>query len=134
MCMGGGGGSRATIYQPNTGQYDSMLAMQQQAMQSSMNNGMMQSQQALQAAIRSQNQALSKIADAKTKQAADAAAVNQEALRMSQMMGPPPPEETAKAPSVGDRDRYGRGAEGKKALRIRRRPKSSAKGVGLTIN
>ena len=52
---------------------------------------------------------------------------------MSQMMGPPPPEKSAEAPKIGDKDRYGAGAEGKKALRIGRGAKKSGKGAGLNI-
>lgn len=135
MCMGGSSGGGAVITAPNTGGYDAMLAMQQSAMQNTMQNGMMQAQQSLQSAIQQQQMSYRRIADAKTAMANDQAALNEQAMRMSQLQGPPPPEETAKAPKVGDRDRYGAGAEGKSALRIGKNAgKKKAAGSGLSIN
>ena len=130
MCMGGGGGGQAVITQPNTGAYDQMLATQRAAIQSTMNNGMMQAQQSLQAAIADQQRAYQELADKKTALANDQIAVNEQAMRMSQLIGPPPPEKSAEAPKVGDNDRYGAGAEGKKALRIGR---NAVAGSGLNI-
>lgn len=130
MCMGGGGGGQAVITQPNTGAYDQMLATQRAAIQSTMNNGMMQAQQSLQAAIADQQRAYQELADKKTALANDQIAVNEQAMRMSQLIGPPPPEKSAEAPKVGDKDRYGAGAEGKKALRIGR---NAVAGSGLNI-
>ena len=133
MCFGGGGGRAATIYEPNTGAYDQMLATQRSAIENTMNNGMMQAQQSLQAAIQNQQNEYRRIADMKTAMANDQAAVNEQALRMAQLVGPPPPEKSATAPTVGDSDRYGVGAEGKKALRIGRGASKSGKGAGLNI-
>ena len=130
MCMGGGG-SQAVITQPNTGAYDQMLATQRAAIQSTMNNGMMQAQQSLQAAIADQQRAYQELADKKTALANDQIAVNEQAMRMSQLIGPPPPEKSAEAPKIGDKDRYGAGAEGKKALRIGR---NAVAGSGLNIS
>mgnify|MGYP000305803039 CR=1 FL=1 len=129
MCMGGG----ASIQMPNTAAYDSMLQMQQQAMMAQMNGGINRAQSDLQAAIRQQESTYRRIADQKTAMANDAAAVNEQAMRMAQLMGPPPPEKTAASPKVGDTSRYGKGAEGKKALRIGKRPTSTAAGSGLNI-
>ena len=96
-----------------------------------MNNGMMQAQQSLQAAIADQQRAYQELADKKTALANDQIAVNEQAMRMSQPIGPPPPEKSAEAPKIGDKDRYGAGAEGKKALRIGR---NAVAGSGLNIS
>lgn len=132
MCMGGKS-QPAVINMPNTGAYDQMLATQRAAIQSTMNNGMMQAQQSLQAAIADQQRAYQELADRKTADANNQIAVSEQAMRMSQMMGPPPPEKSAEAPKIGDKDRYGAGAEGKKALRIGRGAKKSGRGAGLNI-
>ena len=132
MCMGGKS-QPAVINMPNTGAYDQMLATQRAAIQSTMNNGMMQAQQSLQAAIADQQRAYQELADKKTADANNQIAVSEQAMRMSQMMGPPPPEKSAEAPTIGDKDRFGVGAEGKKALRIGRGAKKSGKGAGLNI-
>jgi len=132
MCMGGKS-QPAVINMPNTGAYDQMLATQRAAIQSTMNNGMMQAQQSLQAAIADQQRAYQELADQKTADANNQIAVSEQAMRMSQMMGPPPPEKSAEAPKIGDSDRYGVGAEGKKALRIGRGANKSGKGAGLNI-
>ena len=133
MCMGGGGSQPAVIYQPNTGAYEAQLAQQRQAMQSVMNNGMMQSQMQLQAAIARQRNEYQRIADMKTQMANDQMAISQQAMRNAQLVGPPPPEETAKSPVVGDEARYGKKAEGKKSLRIGRTATKTGKGAGLNI-
>jgi len=135
MCMGGGGGGgRATIVRPNTSSYDAMLATQRAGIEQTMNNGMLQSQAQMQAAIQQQQMTYRRIADEKRALAEDQRAVNEQALRMSQLIGAPPPEESAQAPVVGDKDRYGTGAQGKKALRIGRKAKKSGKGAGLNIS
>lgn len=135
MCMGGGGGGgRATIVRPSTSSYDAMLATQRAGIESTMNNGMLQSQAQMQQAIQQQQMTYRRIADEKRALADDQRAVNEQALRMSQLVGAPPPEESAQAPVVGDKDRYGSGAQGKKALRIGRRANKSGKGAGLNIS
>lgn len=134
MCMGGGGGGQATIIRPNTSSYDAMLATQRAGIESTMNNGMLQAQAQMQQAIQQQQMTYRRIADEKRALAEDQRAVNEQALRMSQLIGPPPPEESAQAPVIGDKDRYGSGAQGKKVLRIGRKANKSGKGAGLNIS
>ena len=131
MCMGGGNGS---ITMPDTAAYDQQFNAQKAAMQSAMESQSMQLQSQLNTAIQEQQNELRRIADAKTQKANDAARVNQEVMRLTQMIGTPEPEKTAQAPKVGDDARYGAGKKGKKALRIGRRPNSAKQGVGLTIS
>ena len=76
-----------------------------------MNNGMMQAQQSLQAGIADQQRAYQELADQKTADANNQIAVSEQAMRIRDD-GPPPPEKSAEAPKIGDKDRYGAGAEG----------------------
>lgn len=130
MCMGGGG---ATINMPDTSAYEQQLATQRMAIQQQMNGVMNAAQADLQAAIRQQESTYRRIADEKTAAANNAAIVNEQAMRMSQLMGAPPPDKTAEAPKVGDTSRYGKGAKGKKELRIGKRASTAAAGSGLNI-
>ena len=132
MCMGGG--KSGVISSPNTAMYDQQFNAQKAAAEAAMNGQAQQMQGQLNAAIQNQQNELRRIADAKTQKANDAARMNQEVMRLTQMIGTPEPEKTAKAPKVGDDARYGEGKKGKKALRIGRTPNSQGQGVGLSIS
>ncbi len=131
MC--GGGGQRATIYQPDYNAYDKQFALQRSAIESQINNGTMAMQQQLQSALRAQNTVRADIAEDKVAAANDASALNEEAMRLSTLIGAPPPEETAQAPTVGARERGLDTRKGRKTLRIGKTAKSSSQGTGLNI-
>lgn len=134
MCMGGGGSSPATITMPDTSAYDRQFQMQKAAIDSQMNNASMMMQQQLQNALQEQNLLRQEIADAKVLQADNQKALEEEARRMSVLVGAPPPEPTATAPEVGTRDRNVKTRKGKSALRIgRTQATSSGQGTGLNI-
>ena len=134
MCMGGGGGG-GTITMPDTGAYDSMLDRQMQVMQSQYNGQMQASQGLLDSALREQQAAATDLAEYRTERANDVASVEAEARRLANIVGPPPPEESAIAPVVGDNRTGSSSAQGKKRLRITKKlPTSSGVGTGLNIN
>ena len=131
MC--GGGGQRATIYQPDYNAYDKQFALQRSAIESQMNNSTMAVQQQLQSALRTQQSVQTQISEDKIAAANDAAALNEEAMRLSTLIGTPPPEKSAQAPEVGSRDRGVKTTKGRKSLRIGRTANSSSQGTGLNI-
>ena len=132
MCGGGGGGG-GTIYQPDYNAYDKQFDLQRSAIESQMNNGAMAMQQQLQSALQSQNTVRSEIAADRIAAANDASALNEEAMRLSTLIGAPPPEKSAQAPEIGARDRGIKTTKGRKALRIGRTANSSSQGTGLNI-
>jgi len=131
MC--GGGGQRATIYEPDYNAYDKQFALQRSAIESQMNNSTMAVQQQLQSALRAQQSVQTQISEDKVAAANDAAALNAEAMRLSTLIGTPPPEKSAQAPKVGARERGLDSRKGRKALRIGRTATSSSQGTGLNI-
>ncbi len=131
MC--GGGGQRATIYQPDYNAYDKQFDLQRSAIESQMNNGAMAMQQQLQSALRDQQSVQSRISEEKNAAAEDASALNQQAMRLSTLIGAPPPEKSAQAPEIGSRDRGIKTTKGRKTLRIGRTANSSSQGTGLNI-
>jgi len=132
MCSGGGGGG-GTITMPDTDAYDRQLDRQLQAMQSQYDGKMQLAQGRLNSTLREQAKVLGELEDYRTQRAEEVASVEAEARRMANIVGPPPPEESAKAPVVG-RDRFsGSGRKGKRALRIGRAANSSSQGTGLNI-
>ena len=134
MCMGGGGGSPATITMPDTSAYDRQFELQKAAIDSQMNNSSMLMQQQLQGVLREQNTLRADIADAKAAKAENQAALEEEAERLSVLVGAPPPEPTAKAPKIGTRERNVNTRKGKSSLRIGRKvASSSGQGTGLNI-
>ena len=133
MCMGKKS-KPATIMMPDTRAYDQQFELQKAAIDSQMQNGAMLMQQQLQGALRNQNSLREEIAEAKALKAENQAALQDEARRMSVLMGPPPPEPNAEAPKVGSRDRKANTRKGKGALRIGRKvASSSGQGAGLNI-
>lgn len=134
MCFGGGG-SGGTITMPNTGAYDGMLNAQMAAMRSQFDGQAQQSQAQLDAALRNQTNVLRQLSEARTQRAEEAASVEAEARRLANIVGPPPPEDTAKAPVVGrDRSGYSGGKKGKQRLRIALSSSAPAAGVGTGLN
>ena len=131
MC--GGGGSPGTIYQPDYNAYDKQFALQRSAIESQMNNSTMAVQQQLQSALQAQQSVQTQISEEKIAAANDAAALNEEAMRLSTLIGAPPPEETAQAPTIGARERGLDTRKGRKTLRIGKTAKSSSQGTGLNI-
>lgn len=128
MCMGGGG--RATITQPDYNQYNKQFDLQKAAIEQSMNGQANLMQASLNAAIRNQQAAYEQSAEVK-KQLAETTSA--QATRMAALIGTPPPEKSAEAPSVG-RNRGTVTSKGKGALRIERRTATSAgQGAGLNI-
>ena len=133
MC-GGGSPKPATIMMPDTGAYDKQFEMQKAAIDSQMNSTANLMQQQLNDALRAQNQLREDIRDAKVVKAEKQDALEEQARRMSVLMGPPPPEPTAQAPKVGSRDRKTNTRKGKGSLRIGRKvASSSGQGAGLNI-
>jgi len=131
MC--GGGSSPGTIYQPDYNAYDKQFALQRSAIESQMNNSTMAVQQQLQSALRTQQSVQTQISEDKIAAANDSAALNEEAMRLSTLIGTPPPEKSAQAPKVGARERGLDSRKGRKSLRIGRTATSSSQGTGLNI-
>lgn len=133
MCMGGGG-KRATITQPDYSAYNQQFQLQKDAIDQSMNNSSTLMQQQLQSSLQKQNSVRAEIAEARVAKADNQKALQEEARRLSVLMGPPPPEPSAQAPEIGTRDRDINTRKGKSSMRIgRKTAKSSAKGSGLNI-
>jgi hypothetical protein len=79
--------------------------------------------------------AVQQVRDLKLEMASNQSALSEQAMRMSALMGPPPPEESAKPPTVGrDREDTSARRRGRGALRVDRVTASgSAAGAGLSI-
>ena len=133
MCFGGGGGSRATIMMPDTRAYDREFELQKAAIDAQMGNSMQAMQSELNSALRDQQTIREDILQAKTEEAENQDRLSEQAYRLSTLMGPPPPEKTAEAPEIGDRERGVNTRRGKSSLRIGRTATTSAAGTGLNI-
>jgi hypothetical protein len=135
MCFGGGGGGQAaTIVMPDTGAYDRQFDLQKSAIESQMNNNMISMQQQLQGSLRKKEDLLTQIRDVKVQSASSQQSLNEQVARMASLVGPPPPEKSAQAPTVGTQDRGVATKKGKSALRISRTTASSnGQGSGLNI-
>ena len=131
MCGGGGGGG--TIYQPDYNAYDKQFALQRSAIESQINNGSMAMQQQLEGALRSQADVRQGINDERVAAANDASALSEEAMRLSTLIGAPPPEKSAQGPLIGSRERGLDSKKGRKTLRIGKTANSSSQGTGLNI-
>ena len=129
MCFGGGG-SRATITKPDYNAYNKQFELQKAAIESSMNSGTRAMQSQLEGALAAQQRQRQEILDDRQRAVENA---NQEAMRLTQLIGTPPPEQNAQAPDIGIRERGINTRKGKSSLRIGRSAKSSAKGIGLNI-
>ena len=126
MCFGGG--SRATITKPDYNAYDKQFELQKEAIQNSMSNELKLKQQELQTSLGDKADIQRKLNEQIRIQAEN---TNAQAMRLAQVIGPPPPEKSAQAPVIGSK----RKKLGKQGLRIRRgvAPTSSASGAGLNI-
>ena len=133
MCMGGGG-NRATITQPDYSAYNQQFELQKDAIDQSMNNSSMLMQQQLQSSLRKQTSLREEIRDIKVAKAEERGRLEEQAQRLSVLMGTPPPEPNAQSPEIGVRERGINTRKGKSSMRIGRKiAKGSAKGAGLNI-
>tara|TARA_B100000965_G_scaffold330756_1_gene294651 strand:- start:330 stop:755 length:426 start_codon:yes stop_codon:yes gene_type:complete len=140
MCFGGGSSQPAIINVPSYPDYDDSFDLRKDAIDQAMNNQMLLAQQQLQTTLSGKNDLLMQMAMMQ-RQEADDININfsppqQEAMKMAQVIGPPPREEYAKAPEIGVNERGIKGKKGKKSLRIRRETNanaSNASGTGLNI-
>ena len=134
MCMGGGSQPRATITVPDYGGYDRMFDMQKDAVMAQINGQTRTLQQQLDASMSKITGVREQIRDFKVEQAEDQEKLEDQAQRLSVLMGTPTPEPSAQAPEIGVRERGINTRKGKKSLRIGRKvAKGSAKGSGLNI-
>lgn len=136
MCFGGGGGG-GTIYMPDTGAYDRQFEAQLDLMKMQSTSAINSKQAELDSVLRAQTTALAEIKEAKIERANEVASVEAEARRLSNIVGPPPPEPTAKAPVIGrNRNKDSASPKGKRGLRIAlaTSPSKDGKGSGLNIN
>ena len=137
MCMGGGGGGGGVITMPDTGAYDRMYDRQLQMMQMSQSSELTGFQSELDNAVMAQQDLLTDLRDLREERAEEVASVEAEARRMSNIIGAPPPEASAKAPVIADARNKPKtqAAKGKRGLRIGRSVAStSGAGTGLQIN
>ena len=136
MCFGGGGGG-GTIYMPDTGAYDRQFEAQLDLMKMQQTGAINSKQAELDSVLRAQTTALAEIKEAKIERANEVASVEAEARRLSNIIGTPPPEPTAKAPVIGrNRNKDSASPKGKRGLRIAlaTSPSKDGKGSGLNIN
>ena len=136
MCMGGGGGGGGVITMPDTGAYDRQLNSQLAMMQMAQSSKLTGYQSQLDSAVMAQQNLLNDLNDLREERAEEVASVEAEARRMSNIIGAPPPEPSAKAPVIaGARDKpKTQAAKGKRGLRIGRSVAStSGAGTGLQI-
>ena len=119
---------------PDTGAYDRQFDLQKSAIDATMNNGTLALQNQLSGVLRDQNNLREDIAEWKREEAADQRALEEEARRLSVLMGPPLPEKTAQSVEIGTADRDIKTRKGKKSLRISRtQATKSGSGTGLNI-
>lgn len=139
MCFGGGGSKPqpAVINMPDTGAYDRQFDRQLQMMQMSQSAELTGLQSQLDSSVMKQQELLTELRDIELAKAESAASVEAEARRMSNIIGAPPPEQTAKAPVIAEaRDLpKTQSAKGKRGLRIGRAvADSSGQSVGYNLN
>lgn len=119
---------------PDTRAYDRQFELQKAAIDSQMNNGAMEMQQQLQSVLRDQQTLREDIRDAQVAKARKEDKLEEQARRMSVLMGAPPPEPVAEPPVIGSRDRKQNTRKGKSSLRIGLKvARSSGQGAGLNI-
>ena len=131
MC--GGAPPRATITQPDYNAFNQQFELQKAAIDQSMNSGIMELQTGFQDSLRQQTDFLRGIEQGRVARAQDEAAAAADAARLQILIGAPPPEEVAQAPTIGAMDRGLDVAKGKKSLRIGKTATKTAKGAGLNI-
>ncbi len=115
MCFGGGG-SAATITKPDYNAYDKQFQLQKDAIERSMEGNTRLVQQQLDTALKKKQSTLDQLTNTQRQLAEN---TNAQAMRLAQVIGPPPPEKHAQAPVIGAKARGLRG-KGKGGLRIGR--------------
>ena len=128
MCMGGG--SAATITVPDYDQYNQQFDLQKAAIEQAASQSTLTAQADLNSALRAKQDAATQLLVAKQQQAED---TNAAAMRLAQVVGPPPREPHAKPPEIGVDERGLKTKKGKTSLRIGKVATSSASGSGLNI-
>ena len=128
MCMGGG--SAATITVPDYAAYDQQFDLQKAAIEQAASTSTLTAQADLNAALRAKQDAQTQLLVAKQQQAED---TNAAAMRLAQVVGPPPREPHAKPPEIGVDERGLKTKKGKSSLRIGKVATSSGSGSGLNI-
>tara|TARA_R100001463_G_scaffold29507_3_gene67047 strand:- start:3826 stop:4215 length:390 start_codon:yes stop_codon:yes gene_type:complete len=128
MCMGGG--SPATITVPDYAAYDQEFDLQKTAIEQAASTSTLTAQANLNAALGAKQEAATKLLVAKQQQADD---TNAAAMRLAQVVGPPPREPHAKPPEIGVDERGLKTKKGKSSLRIGKVATTSASGSGLNI-
>jgi len=128
MCMGGG--SPATITVPDYSAYDQQFDLQKAAIESAASTSILTAQSNLNSALTAKQDAAGDLLVAKQQQAED---TNAAAMRLAQVVGPPPREPHAKPPEIGVDERGLKTKKGKSSLRIGKVATSSASGSGLNI-
>lgn len=138
MCFGGGGSSQpSVITMPDTGAYDRQYDRQLDMLKLSASTALTTKQSELDSAVLRQQEMLEDLRDLREENAESAASVEAEARRMSNIIGTPPPEATAKAPVIAEARDLPKTQQkkGKRGLRIgRSTATSSGQAVGLNIN
>ena len=128
MCMGGG--SAATITVPDYSAYDQQFELQKAAIEQAASQSTLTAQADLNSALREKQDAQTQLLVAKQQQAED---TNAAAMRLAQVVGPPPREPHAKPPEIGVDERGLKTKKGKTSLRIGKVATTSASGSGLNI-
>ena len=128
MCMGGG--SAATITVPDYSAYDQQFELQKAAIEQAASQSTLTAQADLNSALRAKQDAATQLLVAKQQQAED---TNAAAMRLAQVVGPPPREPHAKPPEIGVDERGLKTKKGKTSLRIGKVATTSASGSGLNI-
>ena len=128
MCMGGG--SAATITVPDYATYDQQFDLQKAAIEQAASQSTLTAQADLNSALRAKQDAATQLLLAKQQQADD---TNAAAMRLAQVVGPPPREPNAKPPEIGVDERGLKTKKGKTSLRIGRVATTSGTGSGLNI-
>ena len=137
MCFGGGQSQPSVITMPDTGAYDRQFDRQLQLMQMSQSSQLTGLQSQLDASVREQQAILMELRDLEMEKAESVASVEAEARRMSNIIGAPPPDVSAKAPVIAEQRKLPKtqSAKGKRGLRIGRAvADSSGESVGFNLN
>jgi len=137
MCFGGGQSQPSVITMPDTGAYDRQFDRQLQLMQMSQSSQLTGLQSQLDASVREQQAILTELRDLEMEKAESVASVEAEARRMSNIIGAPPPDVSAKAPVIAEQRKLPKtqSAKGKRGLRIGRAvADSSGESVGFNLN
>ena len=137
MCFGGGQSQPSVITMPDTGAYDRQFDRQLQLMQMSQSSQLTGLQSQLDASVREQQDILMQLRDLEMEKAESVASVEAEARRMSNIIGAPPPDVSAKAPVIAEQRKLPKtqSAKGKRGLRIGRAvADSSGESAGFNLN